>query len=177
MARRLFGWALVLIGLTLPIGCTCDDPCAQLEDNKALVQQAFDVIIAGELDGLDAYFATDYARHSQSSPIPEMRSLEEFAGWLATDRTTFPDTTGTLDIIVAEGDLVAVWGTFSGTQQGPMGPFPPTGKRMTLDWAGVHRIENGKIAETWVTWDNLAGLAQLGHFPPPPPLDITIQER
>ncbi len=27
--------------------------------------------------------------------------------------------------------------------------------------------EAGKIAELWVTWDNLAGLAQLGLIPPP----------
>lgn len=31
----------------------------------------------------------------------------------------------------------------------------------------VVRFEDGKIAEWWVTWDNLAGLTQLGHFPPP----------
>jgi hypothetical protein len=31
---------------------------------------------------------------------------------------------------------------------------------------GIHRLENGKIVETWVTWDNMAALAQLGHLPP-----------
>ena len=29
-------------------------------------------------------------------------------------------------------------------------------------------IENGKIAESWVSWDNVAMLSQLGFFPPPP---------
>jgi hypothetical protein len=29
----------------------------------------------------------------------------------------------------------------------------------------VHRIAEGKIVETWVTWDNLAALSQLGLFP------------
>ena len=27
----------------------------------------------------------------------------------------------------------------------------------------------GRIAKLWVTWDSLAGLAQLGYFPPPDP--------
>jgi hypothetical protein len=31
----------------------------------------------------------------------------------------------------------------------------------------MFRIEAGNIAELWVTWDNLAGLVQLGLFPPP----------
>jgi len=37
-----------------------------------------------------------------------------------------------------------------------------------LDVSGVFRLRDGKLAELWVTWDNLAALAQLGHFPPPP---------
>ena len=48
-----------------------------------------------------------------------------------------------------------------------MGPFPATGKRMESECAGIFRIDDGRIAELWVTWDNLAGLAQLGLLPPP----------
>jgi predicted ester cyclase len=72
-----------------------------------------------------------------------------------------------LDTLVAEEDRVAFWGKFSGTQDGPMGPFPPTGRRLESEIGGMFRIEAGRIAELWVTWDNLSGLAQLGHFPPP----------
>jgi predicted ester cyclase len=68
--------------------------------------------------------------------------------------------------MVAEDDLVAFWATYSGIQDGPMGPYPATGKRMELDFAGMHRIADDKIVETWVTWDNLTGLTQLDLFPP-----------
>jgi len=73
----------------------------------------------------------------------------------------------TLDALVAEGDRVAFWGAFSGTQEGPMGPFPPTGRRLESEVGGMFRIEAGRIAELWVTWDNLSGLVQLGLFPSP----------
>jgi len=56
---------------------------------------------------------------------------------------------------------------YSGTQQGPMGPFPPTGKRVEGPFLSFLRIEDGKIAEMWVEWDNLSMLTQLGHLPPP----------
>ena len=69
-------------------------------------------------------------------------------------------------MLIAEGDLVAFWCTYTGTQTGAMGPFPPTGNKTDLDFAGFHRIENGKIAESWITWDNMTILTQLGHFPP-----------
>jgi hypothetical protein len=37
-----------------------------------------------------------------------------------------------------------------------------------MDISGVFRIEDGRIAEFWITWDHVAGLVRLGHFPPPP---------
>ena len=65
------------------------------------------------------------------------------------------------------GDCVAGYFTYSGTQEGAMDPFPATGKKADLKYLGILRIEDGKIAEMWVEWDNLAMLTQLSHFPPP----------
>jgi predicted ester cyclase len=49
-----------------------------------------------------------------------------------------------------------------------MGPFLPSGKRIDLPFMAILRIENDKIAEIWVEWDNVLALTQLGHMPPPP---------
>ena len=48
-----------------------------------------------------------------------------------------------------------------------MPPFPPSGKKMDIRFISFARFEEGKMAEMWVEWDNLASLTQLGHFPPP----------
>jgi predicted ester cyclase len=48
-----------------------------------------------------------------------------------------------------------------------MGPFPPSGKPLEIPFLGILRIEDGKIAEIWVEWDNLSALTKLGHLPPP----------
>ena len=68
-------------------------------------------------------------------------------------------------LLVAEGNLVAAWATYEGMQRGPMGPFPPSGRRAQFDFGSVFRIENRKIAEWWVTWDNMTILRALGHLP------------
>jgi predicted ester cyclase len=49
-----------------------------------------------------------------------------------------------------------------------MGPFPALGRKMKLDVGALLRVRAGKIAEMWVTWDNMAALAQLGHLPAGP---------
>jgi hypothetical protein len=38
------------------------------------------------------------------------------------------------------------------------------------------RLQDGKIAEMWVTWDNVAILKQLGLFPSPAP-DTAVEEQ
>ena len=43
-----------------------------------------------------------------------------------------------------------------------MGSFPATGKRTDITIIGLHRFEEGRIAETWTSWDNIAALMQLG---------------
>ena len=70
----------------------------------------------------------------------------------------------TIKLLIAEGNLVAVWTTYEGTQQGPMGPFPPSGRKVEFDFGAVFRIEGGKIAQWWVTWDNMTILRTLGHL-------------
>jgi predicted ester cyclase len=85
--------------------------------------------------------------------------------FLRQDAAVFPDSVQTIKLLVAEGNLVAAWTTYEGTQQGPMGPFPPSGRKAQFDFGAVFRIEAGKIAEWWVTWDNMTILRALGHLP------------
>jgi predicted ester cyclase len=61
---------------------------------------------------------------------------------------------------------VALYLTLTGTQNGPAGPFPATGKQVEVKFLGIMRLENAKVAEIWVEWDNLSILTQLGHYPP-----------
>jgi predicted ester cyclase len=139
-----------------------------VEENKALVRRFGEAMNTRRLDLLDDIVAPHFIRHCQATPQVDVRSLQGFKEFLRQDNAVFPDSVQTLRHQVAEGNLVAVWGTYEGTQKGPMGPFPASGKRMQLEFAAFLRVETGRIAEMWVTWDNMAGLTQLGHLPPAP---------
>ena len=60
---------------------------------------------------------------------------------------------------------MGVWGTYEGTQRGPIGPLLASGARTHFDFGAVFRMADGKIAEWWITWDNMKILRQLGHMP------------
>lgn len=136
-----------------------------IEQNKALARSFGEAMNTRQFDLLDKIVAPDFLRHCQATPEVDVRSLQGFKEFLKQDATVFPDSIQTLKHVLAEGDLVAVWATYEGTQRGQMGPFPPTGKKMQVDFGAILRVENGMIAELWVTWDNMAALAQLGHLP------------
>jgi steroid delta-isomerase-like uncharacterized protein len=138
-----------------------------LEDqNKSVAQRFSEAVNSRRLDLLDDLVAPDFVRHCQATPSVRVRSLEDFKRFLEEDWAGAPDGQFTARFMVAEGNLVALYCTYAGTQTGPWGPIPPSGKRFELDFSGVFRMAGGKIAELWITWDNLALLTQLGHWPP-----------
>ena len=171
MNQRLVGRCVILgAALVVLAGCLCE-PCSKARRNEDTVHLAVETIVAGDYDALDRYFSDDYVRHCQATPEIAEANLEQFKAFLKADRGAVPDQTIEEVHLFAQGELVAYWGVYRGTHLGQMGPFPPTGRSFALDFAAVHRLVGGKIVETWVTWDNLAMLSQLGLFPPPAPED------
>ena len=167
MTRRLLPGAAVIVSLVVVLSCVCE-PCDTGKKNKEAVAEVLAVIEAGEFDKLDEYMAAEYVRHCQATSEVEVTNLAAFKDLLVRDRESISDPKIVLHRLVAEDDLVAFWATYSGIQDGPMGPYPATGELLELDVAGMHRLVGGKVVETWVTWDNLTGLTQLGLFPPAP---------
>jgi steroid delta-isomerase-like uncharacterized protein len=163
--RRILFVAVICISF-LAIVSSCTGEADRLAKNKEIVVQANDAINAQDFDKIREFYAPNFVRHCQATPDTVINNLESFINMAKEWWVSFPDAKQTIHMLAAEGDLVAFYVSFEGTQNGPMGAFPATGKKMSSDCFGFHRIENGKIAETWVTWDNLAAMEQLGLLPP-----------
>lgn len=133
------------------------------EANKSLIRSFIEAVNAQDWQRLLELLASDFKRHSAAAGEPSVNSARDLVTFLKAEFITFPDAFETLLDIVAEGDKVAARHGFRGTQLGPMGRFPPTGKVLEATYLAIYRVENGRIAEAWAEWDNLAGLKQLGH--------------
>ena len=134
------------------------------EQNKAVIRRFMDAWNSRQPEAFDELIAPNVVRHCQTTPGVNVRSLDQLKEFLRQDTAVFPDSIQTITHLVAEGNLVAAWSTYDGTQKGPMGPFPPSGAKAKFDFGAVFRIEGGKIAEWWVTWDNMTILRALGHL-------------
>ena len=154
--------SFILLGVIL---CYTPFITAQLDENKDIVRQMVDAVNNRDYEIMDELFVPNFVRHCQATPDLNIQSLEEMKEFLKGDLKIFPDSHIEIEMLIAEGDLVAGLLTLVATQEGAMGPFPATGKKVDLKFLSILRFEDGKIAEMWVEWDNIAILTQLGHFP------------
>lgn len=162
-------WMAVCSSLSIAVAA-CGGPAVDATSaNKEVVRRFVDAINAREFDALDELVAPDVRRHSPSTPGVTVESREDLVAFLRRDLSAVPDAVQEIRMMVAEEDRVAVWASYPGTQEGPLGPFPASGERVDLDFAGILRLEEGRIAEMWVVWDNLSMLTQLGHLEMPGP--------
>ena len=133
-----------------------------VDENKALVRRFYEEVWdKGNLDVADEVFAADYVRHDPraADPAPGPEGQKRVAGDF---RRAFPDLRFEVELIVAEGDLVAARWHAWGTHSGPWAMVEPTGR--TIDYSGVNflRVQDGKVVEIWNHRDDLGLMEQIG---------------
>jgi predicted ester cyclase len=123
----------------------------------------------GRLEVADELYAPDYVDHVARGPEPEIvRGPEGIKQAVTLFRTAFPDLTYAIDETLAERDLVLTRFSAHGTHTGPFLGAAPTGRRVAYGGLDLNRIANGKIIESWVQYDALGLLQQVGLLSPVP---------
>lgn len=133
-------------------------------DNRELYRRWFDEVVnLGKLELADELLADGYQMHMPGAPGP--LDAEGHKQMLRAFLDGFADWHESVDTIVAEGDRVVVWVTGTGTHTGEFQGIPSTDRSVTVTGVGMGRIQDGRIAEAWASYDALGLLQQLGAFP------------
>ena len=128
--------------------------------NKEIVQRVEQAFQAGDLTTLGALYAPDYIDHN---PFPgQPAGLDGLKQKITALRTAFPDMTLTVDLMIAEDDIVVDRWTSTATHRGEFMGVPATGARTRVTGISIYRIANGKVVEEWTEFDGLGLLEQLG---------------
>ena len=93
------------------------------------MQSFIEAVNNRDFNTLDELVAPHLVRHSQATPGINVRSLDDFKQFLRQDLETFPDAHQAVNMMIAEGDKVALYMTLTGTQEGAMGPYSGTQSR------------------------------------------------
>ncbi len=130
------------------------------EDNKRVVREFLtEVIGAKDPDARPDLLAPGYVSNFGGMPPFDHEGWKQMAsGFFAA----FPDLDLTIRDAVAEGDLVAVRWSWTGTHNGDLMGMPPTGKHVSTGGMGFYRVVGGQIAEEWILEDMMGVMQQLG---------------
>jgi len=133
-------------------------------ENKRLAREAISIWTTGDLDAADGVYAPDYVNHQHHDPGDprDLHGVEAMKSFAAEFRRAFPDFHDSIDIQVAEGDLVVTRFTSVGTHRGTFLGVEPTNKELVWTGITIDRISRGKIVESWANWDMMGMMQQLG---------------
>jgi steroid delta-isomerase-like uncharacterized protein len=106
-----------------------------------------------------------YVDHARGLTV---RGKAEVAALLRGWKTAMSNAQVTDATYIDAGDTVIAQFVGRGVQDGPMGPFPPSGKAATLPYCEIMKFNaRGEIQHITAYYDQLGLLAALGHVPAP----------
>ena len=160
LRSRLLPAVAFTLGLRAAIPAfAADCPPPTKAELEAIATAYFDAFNKGDSAALDALLAEDYVQNLGAIMSQDRATHLDR---LAAVRTGFPDGVYTIDWTLADGDKVVIRNTFRGTQQGEFAGVPASGNTVAIGAFHVHRVECGKIAETWNAGDALGLFYQMG---------------
>lgn len=158
--------AIVVLAFALVPSLGAHAQNADLEANKKVAYEAIELWLSGSKIKPEAIMAPDYVNHLDSqvggNSAPQTRALEAFKEELAKFHAAFSDVKVTSKLQVAEGDMVSTRVRLSAVHSGSYLGEKPTGNTISYDSVEFTQIEDGKVTETWVTWDKYAFFQQIG---------------
>jgi steroid delta-isomerase-like uncharacterized protein len=132
--------------------------------NKRLAREAIQIWTTGDLGAADEIYASDYVNHQHHDPNDprDLHGLEAMKAFAAEFRQAFPDFHDSIDIQLAEGEMVVTRFTSRGTHRDTFMGAEPTNRDLSCTGITIDRISKSKIVESWASWDMLGMMQQLG---------------
>jgi steroid delta-isomerase-like uncharacterized protein len=119
-----------------------------------------------DLSQAPRFIAEKSVHHEFDGAVAKMpqvrRGPEAMARFLGTYLRAFSDLRIVFEDAMTDRDRVVTRWRFEGTHDGPLLGVAPSGRRVSIEGIRIDRIENGKIAESWMQWDTLGMLQQVG---------------
>lgn len=124
--------------------------------NRELVLRRAEVIGSGDFKELPEVLASDVVVHFGTDQVTH--GIDEFVA-LVSSFDALADLEPKIDAVVSEDDKVATRYTVTAVHQGRFFGVEPTGKAVAFEGAGIHRVVDDKVAESWVI-DDVATIMQ-----------------
>jgi steroid delta-isomerase-like uncharacterized protein len=138
------------------------------EQNVSTVRAIFSGFNTGDVPLLLSLVTDDFELQDIALGV-SWHGKQGWGEWLQNWAVAMPDAQTRLDTVIAQGDIVVSEHTGGGLHTGPlntpMGVIPPTGKKISLTFAEVYEMRDGKIKIMRAYWDTATLMRQVGLQP------------
>ena len=129
-----------------------------------LIKQHYCNVSEGHIERDRDVMSDDIIHISATAGI--ITGIEAFLAFVTAFKQAFPDLHWEMREFIEGPETVVVEGVFigtnTGTMVGPRGPIPPTGRRVELPFCDIWKVQNGRIVENRIYYDQITFLGQLG---------------
>lgn len=114
-----------------------------IDQNKTTLRR----FVRQDISALDRLVSPVYLDHNPL-PMPGMASeLEGLKQAFVAFLEAFPDSSHTIEDLLADGDKVVARVVGRGTHRAPFMGAPPSGRQVTMEGITIYRFADGKIVE------------------------------
>jgi len=153
----LAAFAALIVSLLVSPASAQNNPV--LEKNKAVARRLFEEALSqSKWDVFEQIHAKNFVGHSAKRDVTLAEDLESAKQWAQA----FPGGTCEVNQLIAEGDMVVVRWTASGTNTAAGNGLPATGKSARVTGITIFRVKDGLLSEEWGLIDMWGLLKQLG---------------
>jgi steroid delta-isomerase-like uncharacterized protein len=135
------------------------NPSGQNANTKIILSYFDEVVNTHKMSRMGEFFSQDYIWHQMDGKEAHSRQDSSHVSMLKFIFKAIPDIQYTVDNTVAEGDMVAVNSTVTGTAMGEFFGYMGSQKKVQFKQMFFFRLLNNKIIEEWEVVD-IAGIKE-----------------
>jgi len=134
-------------------------------ENKAIIRRLYDEVWNERKIGLvDKLVSPSHALYEPN--VPDSRvGPEAYKATVNRFVKAIPDISFAIQDTISEKNKVVVHWIMSGTHKGEFDGYAATNKKFSVEGITIHQVENGKILDSFASWDRLGMMRQLGVEP------------
>jgi predicted ester cyclase len=129
------------------------------QTSRRLMEEAFG---RGKFEVFDEVCAEEYRAHDPLTGDTDREGEKQVCRMY---KEAFPDLKPTILSSYTDGEVCVLHWRMTGTHQKELMGLEAMGARCTVEGITIDRFKAGKIVESWIQWDALGLLRQLGVAP------------
>ena len=158
--KHIINSSIIIMVLILVISCQQQNTVTE-EEAKLLCDKVEIMYNDADAETANEILGSAYVLYSPLFPMGA-RGIDVLMYNIKSNSRSFPDFSLTIDSFFVKGDIIYSYWTQKGTNTGPLGRMPTTGKSINFSGFVISRVKDGKIYEEHKYWNVLEFYKQLG---------------